>query len=150
MAYSIPILEYTEGCVYKLWYKERFIVIKCKTLARSTANILNGLKYFLLGTPKGRKEEDYFHDFFTYVQSNPFENFSIEVILKSNNPLELLKTEFFELSKSKYDPRCLNNDFDVYIPKFTQVNGKKSWINRGYYLNFMQWKQKQLNQNMIE
>ena len=70
--------------------------------------------------------------------------------MKSNNPLELLKTEFFELSKAKYDPNCLNNDFDVYIPKFTQVNGKKSWINRGYYLNFMQWKKKQLNQSMIE
>jgi hypothetical protein len=150
MAYEIPKIPNVEGCVYKLWYAGKFVVIKCKTLTRSSTIIRESLRRFLANTPKGRQEKDYFHDFFIHVNENPFNDFTIEVILSSNNPLELLKCEFFELAKAKYDPRCLNHDFDVYIPKFTQVNGKKSWINRGYYLNFMQWKRKQLNPDMIE
>lgn len=150
MAYEIELVPDIQGCVYKLWYAGRYVIVKCKTLWRSAQNISSGLNYFLKGTPKGRKEEDLYHEFFTYVQENPFQKFTIDIVLSSNNPLELLKSEFFELAKAKYDPRCLNNNFDVYIPKFTQVNGKKSWINRGYYLNFMQWKKKQLNQSTIE
>jgi hypothetical protein len=121
-------------------------------MGRSVANIRTGLKYFLKNTPKGRKEEDYFHEFFLHVVDNPFEDFKIEVVLASNNPLQLLICEQKELNRAKYDPRCLNTDFDAYVPQFTQVNGKKSWINRGYYLNFMQWKKKNCenaNQSMI-
>lgn len=117
---------------------------------RSVANVTTGLRRFLQRTPKGRKQEDYFHDFFEYVQEFPFEDFRIEIILKSNNPLDLLKTEFIELNKAKTDSQCLNHSFEVYIPQYTQVNGKKSWINRGWYLNFMQWRKKQLSQSKIE
>lgn len=153
MAYNIPILpnvDYAKGCVYKLWYENRFVVVKCKTLFRSVDNITKGFAFFLTGTKKAQKEEDYYHEFFSFIQENPFNNFKIEVILQSNNPLELLKCEQRQLNIAKYDPRCMNNNFDAYIPKFTQVNGKKSWINRGYYLNFMQWKKDQANRSMTE
>ncbi len=147
MAYEIHIPANIEGCVYKLWYANRYVIVKCKTIVRSVQNIKSGLDYFFKGTPKGRKDDDFFHEFFTHVQLHPFENFEIEMIFASNNPYELLKTEQAELFKAKYDPQCLNQSFDAYIPKFTQVNGKKSWINRGYYLNFMIWKKKRLNQS---
>lgn len=146
MTYKIQILPGIEGCVYKLWYANRYIIIKCKTLWRSAQNISSGLDYFLKGTPKGRKEEDYFHEFFCHVQMNPFQEFKIELLLSSNNPYQLLKAEHLALQKAKNDPQCLNQSFEVYIPKFTQVNGKGSWINRGYYLNFMIWKKK-ISQN---
>ena len=149
MAYEIPILPNINGCIYKLWYLNKYIIVKCKTLFRSKENIESGLKYFFKNTPKGRKETDYFHLFFVFVLDNPFNDFSIEIIFESENPLELLKREFLEKQKAKSDENCLNNSFDVYVPKNTQVNGKKSWINRGYYLNFMQWRLKYLNQNKI-
>lgn len=153
MAYSIQIpsdIDQFQGYVYKLWYQERFVIVKCKTLWRSVDNITKGFSFFLTGTKKAQKEEDYYHEFFVFVQENPFNDFRVEVILQSNNPLELLICEQKQLNIAKYDPRCMNNNFSAYIPKFTQVNGKKSWINRGYYLNFMQWKKKQTNRSMTE
>lgn len=150
MIFDIEIPEKIEGCVYKLWYADRYIILKCKTLARSVFGIKNDLHYFLRGTKGGTKENDLYYDFYVHVQEFPFENFKIEIILASNNPLELLKTEQIELEKSYEDQKCLNKDFDAYVPKLTQVNGKKSWINRGYYLNFMQWKKKRASQKTTE
>lgn len=144
MAYEIQIVPNVEGCVYRLWYAGKYVIVKCKTLLRSVTIANETLQRFLKNTPKGRKPDDYFHNIFEHVLQNPFQDFTIDIIFTSNSPFELLKTEFLELAKAKSDPLCLNITFEPYIPKFTQVNGKKSWVNRGYYLNFMQWRKKQL------
>lgn len=141
--YKIDTIPEINGCVYKLWYADRYVIIKARTLARSLQIVENGLHRFLKDTPKGRKQTDIYYQFNTHILNNPFQKFTIELVETSNNPLTLLKKEQLELNKSKTDSNCLNHSFDAYIPKFTQVNGnKKSWINRGYYLNFMQWKRK--------
>lgn len=142
MACQIPILPGVNGCVYKLWYANRYVIVKCKTLFRSAQNIESGLDYFFKGTPKGRKEEDFYHEFFVHVQMHPFEQFKIELLLVSDNPYQLLKAEQKALWYAEKDAQCLNQKFDAYIPQFTQVNGKGSWINRGYYLNFCIWKKR--------
>lgn len=151
---EINIPEGVEGCIYKLWYAGKYVVIRCKTLRRSKQNLEIDIKYFFKNQHKNRPEErregNLYHDFYCHILENPDQNFTVEILLPSNNPLELLKAEYMELLKAKYDPRCLNNNFEPYIPKFTQVNGKKSWINRGYYLNYMNWKKKFSNPNMIE
>ena len=49
-----------------------------------------------------------------------------------------------EIMKAKEDSKCLNLYFDPYIPNGTNRGNRKSWINKGYYLNFMQWKKKQV------
>src|SRR5690242_17623892 len=149
MNHQIDVPENIEGCVYKLWYADKYIILKCKTLARSIFGIKTDLHYFFKGTPGGTKESDLYFDFYVHVQEVPFQKFKVEIILSSNNPLELLKCEQIELEKAYDDPNCMNKSFEVYIPKHTQVNGKKSWINRGYYLNFMQWMRKRANQNTI-
>lgn len=150
MAYSIDLIPGVEGCVIKLWYAGRYTIAKCKTLVRLKQNIESDVRRFLKNTPKGRNEDNLFHELYCHVIENPDQDFRVEVLLSSNNPLELLKSEHMELLKAKYDPRCLNNDFSPYIPRFTQINGKKSWINRGYYLNYMNWKKKFSNPNRIE
>lgn len=128
--------------MYKLLYAGKYIIVKGKTLARSVQIIEVGLTRFLKNTPKGRKETDYYHKFFTHILHNPFQKVELQIIFQSDNPLLLLKREQTELNLAKNDTNCLNQSFDAYIPQFTQVNGKKSWINRGYYLNFMDWKRK--------
>ncbi len=150
MAYEIPLIPNVSGCVYKLWYYEKYVIVKCKTLARSVMIVKETFARFFKNTPKGRKETDYYHKLFVYVMDNPFNDFSIEIILQSDNPYELLKAEYLSLQAGKADEKCLNQEFDVYIPVFTQVNGKKSWINRGYYLNFMEWKRNYVNRSSIE
>lgn len=142
--YEIPLIPNIEGCIYKLWYAGKYIVVRCKTIWRSKQNLEIDIDYFLKNQHKNRPEKhregNLYHDFYVHIYENPEQNFTVEVILSSNNPLELLKCDYMELVKGKYDPRCLNNNFEPYIPKFTQVNGRKSWINRGYYLNYMKWK----------
>jgi hypothetical protein len=149
MTLDIEIPIGIEGCVYKLWYNDRYVIIKCKTLQRSIFGIKTDLHYFFKETRGGQREANLYYDFYSYIESNQSGVFQIEIILASNHPLELLKSEHIALEEAYVDERCLNKDFNVYIPKFTQVNGKKSWINRGYYLNFMIWRKKR-EQNTIK
>lgn len=145
--YKIPLIPDVQGCVYKLWYSERYIIVKAKTLLRSVQTIEVDLGYFF----KGReKEKNLYHDFYIHIECSPDQDFKIEVILQSDNPYELLKAEYIALEQGYSDINCMNKIFEPYVPKATQKNGKKSWINRGYYLNFMQWKKRRLNQNKTE
>lgn len=152
MWYQITEIPVVEGCVFKLWYAEKYVVIKCHKIARAIENINNGLVHFFKNTPKGRNPNDLYFLFYHHVSDNPFKNFKIEFILKSDNPYELLKSEQIALDAGKLDKNCLNRVFDAYVPQNTQVNGKKSWINRGYYLNFMEWKRNRptISQNKTE
>ncbi len=143
MASEITIPPGIEGCVYKLWYGKKYVIIKCKTLARSRENIEIGLKYFLKNTPKGRNPNDMYFKFYSHVIENIGNMFFMEMIFASNNPLKLLMAEFLALQKAKDDENCLNRDFEPYVPQDTQKKAG-SWINRGYYLNYMKWKQKKL------
>jgi hypothetical protein len=112
-------------------------------MVRSVQNLNTGLLYFFKNTPKGRNPNDLYFNFYNHVTDNPFNKFEIEVILASDNPYELLKAEYSTLKAGKEAGECLNLNNEPYIPENTQVNGKKSWINRGYYLNFMDWKKTQ-------
>ena len=148
--YDIPFIEGVDGCVYKLWYADRYVVIKCKTMWRSRQNIEINLGYFLKNTPKARRKDNLYYELFSYIIDNPDCEFKIDVLFESNNPYQLLKTEFLELRRAKSDPKCLNNYFEPYIPHNTNKKGCSTWINKGYYLNFMNWKRKFANQAIIQ
>jgi len=150
MSYQITIPDISDSCVIKLWYAGKYVISKCRTLVRLKENIEGGVGRFLKNTPKGRREDDLYYEMYCHVLENPEQDFYIEILCSSNNPLELLKAEHMALLIARSDPRCLNNDFQPYIPRFTQINGKKSWINRGYYLNYMSWKKKFANRQMLE
>lgn len=143
MWYQINSFPSVQGhVVYKLWYSGKYIVVAGKTIQRSVQNINVGLKYFFQNTPKGRNPEDRYYKFYCFVADNPFDSFSVELLHETTSPYEFLKLSHIVLQNARTDDNCLNNVFDVHIPQFTQVNGKKSWINRGFYLNFMEWKKK--------
>ncbi len=136
-----------KSCVYKLWYKDKYIIEKCKTLSISVSKLEKGLQCFIKNTPNGRDTKNLAYDFFNYILWNGGGELRVEVIFEHSNPYQLLKREQEELDKARDDENCLNQRFDAYIPIFTQTNGRGSWINRGYYLNFCMWKKKRVIQN---
>jgi hypothetical protein len=138
---KIEIPENIEGCVYKLWYAGKYVVVKCKTLVRSKENLETGLKYFFKNTEKGRNPKDLYFKFFSHALKSEESKFTIEIILQSNNPFKLLKAEHLALMRGKDDKDCLNQKFTPYIPSGTNKN-RNTWINRGYYLNYMKWRMK--------
>lgn len=143
MWYQIENIPEAKGhVVYKLWYENKYVVVAGKTIERSVANLNTGLFYFFKDTPKGRNPNDIFYTFYCHVDDFPFKEFTIEIVNITENPYQHLKSLFMELRKAKEDTRCLNLYFEPYIPVRTNKGKQKSWINRGYYLNYMQWKKK--------
>lgn len=136
--------------VYKLWYENKYVVVAGKTIERSIENLNTGLFYFFKDTPKGRNPNDIFYNFYCHVDDFPFKEFLVEIIFATENPYQHLKTWHLELSKAREDNKCLNLYFEPYIPDRTNKGGKGSWINKGYYLNYMQWKKKLSNRVKIE
>lgn len=134
---KIDIIPDLKGCVYKLFWGEKYVVIKCKTFLRSKTIMEQSLGYFL----KRNHPDKHYTPFFEYIKSHPFYKFSTEVLYQHNNPYRLLIFEQLELENSQPDVNCLNISFDAYIP--VNIQGKrKTWITRGHYLNFMHWLKK--------
>jgi hypothetical protein len=132
-----PQIEYfsTNGCVFKLFWGEKYVVVKCKMFARAKTIIEQSLKYYLKGT--GMKDKLY-ENFFKYIQSHPFYTFRVEILFESDNPYHLLKQEQIALDIAKDDLNCMNVRFEAYYPP--KIQGRdKFWINRGHFLNFKQW-----------
>lgn len=126
--------RYVNGCVFKLFWGEKYVIVKCKMFARAKTNIETSLFYHL----KTGMHDRLYEKFFDYIKSHPFYEFQLQIIFKSDNHYQLLVHEQEELDKSKDDNNCMNTTFMAYVPKGIQGK-RKAWINRGDYLNFMQW-----------
>jgi hypothetical protein len=129
-----------ESCLYKLWYGDRFMIIKAKTLAGSIHIINKGYAIFLAagggrGNKKGgigQKEYDgvnpFYFKLFRYLHRNPSFEFKIEMILESFDYFELLKQEQLLLDKCIRNKKCLNNNVQAYIPKYREKTESYGWI----------------------
>lgn len=147
----IQILEEyleTESCVYKLYYGDRYVVVKGKTLAGSIYLIERGYVAFIAaggGTGRGRggegqKEWDgtnsYYFQFYSYIYDNPDFSYKVEVILETNDAYRLLKTEYLVLKSCLKDKKCLNSNVTSYIPKFSVKTGTYGWITKRNVTDF--------------
>lgn len=130
----------TEGCVFKLSWGEKFIIVKCKTFVRAKTIIEQSLQAYLT---RGKQDMLYTR-FFGYIKLHPGLGFVVKILYKGDSPYQLLKHEQIFLDKFRDDPNCFNQSFDAYVPKGIQ-GSRKAWINRGHYLNFMMWKRKHQN-----
>lgn len=150
MSFTISNLDQETGsCLFKLFYGDRYVIAKGKTLAGSVFLIEKGYAYFLAGGGgtgrrnlggEGQKEGDgkntYYRKFYSYIKKNPALEFRIEVILESENAYQLLKQEQIELTKAIRDKRLLNNNITAYIPKYRKSTASYGWISRGHVLSF--------------
>ncbi len=137
-----------ESCVYRLFYGDRYIIAKGKTLAGSIFLLQKGYAYFLVGgggsgnelSGEGHKEADgkntFYFKFYRFVSKNPHLSSRIELIIESNNGYQLLKNEQIALNKAIRDKKCLNSNIYAYIPQCRSKVGMYGWISKAHYLNF--------------
>jgi hypothetical protein len=132
----------TDGCVFKLHYDGKYIVVMGKTLIRQIESIENDISRF---TTKNKKS--LYYRFCKHVKENPGKEFTIEIVLVSDNPYQLLKTTQSLLDIGVKEKRkCCNKHSKPFISKSIQAprNSAKTphWISRGHYLNFRSWQKK--------
>lgn len=139
----LPEIDYeVESCVYKIYYGDKYLIVKGKTLSGSVYFLLqNGYSKFLAaggGTGNksggsGQKEwednNNLYKKFYRWIQNNSL-SFRIEVVLESNNAYQLLKTEQILLNNSIRDKKCLNNNVISYIPKYREKTNSYGWISK--------------------
>jgi hypothetical protein len=141
------------ACVYRLWYGDKYVIVKGKNLAGSVFLIQKGLAYFIAGGGKaseqsaagvkgeghkeGQGKNTFYFQFYTHVKTNPSLNWQVEVIIESDNGYQLLKGEQIELAAAIADKRCLNSNVEAYIPKFRAKSSMYGdWIKPAHVLCF--------------
>lgn len=134
--------------IYKIWYANKYVIVAGKTLGRSIANINTNLEYFFKDTANGRNPNDMYYNFYCHVDDNPMQEFLIEILFDTENIYRYLINWHLELIKGQQNTQCLNLYFEPYIPKSTQRK-RGSWLNRGAYLNYMNWKKKNINKTLV-
>jgi hypothetical protein len=137
-----------QGCVYKLFYNDYYIIQVGETFAKSINVVHTALFYTAKGTKSAEKEGTMFFKLTEAVKNAPHGQYAIEILLVSDKPYQLLKQGQMALFGAKNDPFCLNRSFDVYVGKYIQHPKShqkwKWWANRGHYLNFLRWKKAEL------
>lgn len=117
-------------------------------LIRQVDSIRYDIERFLKQTTLGRNQNSLYFKFYEYIADNPKGKYKFELLFTHAKPYQLLKHCQIELNKASLDDNCLNSQFTPYINKSIQLalnkqNPKKVWwVNRGSYLNFMNWKKK--------
>jgi len=127
--------------VYKLSYCGRFVIIKGKTLCGSLIIINNAFKQY--DRDKKRFAGHLYRHLFDHYQANEgVGRFRIKTLARVNfktTLYQVLKREQMELDKHRYDPRCINNQVEIYIPQFNEETGLYGWIDKGAVLNYRRW-----------
>lgn len=138
-----PELVDVQGCVFKLYYGEHYVVIMGKTLFRQVETIRYDIKRYFNGTAKGRSDSNLYSRFYDFIYNHPGLKFSFELVVATDNGYQLLKECQIQLDKGLTDNNCCNMVFEPYINKDLQKPIKDRrfiwWINRGQYLNFRRW-----------
>lgn len=147
------------SCVFRLWYGDKYVIVKGKSLSMAVLMIQRGLAYFFYGggsTGKGTragvkgagyKEGDgkgsFYFQFNSFVKANPGLKWRIEVLIISDNGYKLLKREQQELEAAIDDKGCLSSNVEAYIPKFRkETNLYGGWIKPTHVLNFKKYLKK--------
>lgn len=125
-----------ENCVYKLYYGDRYIIVKGKTLSGSIYLIEKGYANFISswGGIDGKEWDDdtnlFYKKFYLYIHKHPKKQFTLEIVLESNNPYQLLLKEQELLDVSIKKAKCLNSNVEAYIPKFREKSQSYGWIDK--------------------
>ena len=145
MISGIDIDQEVGSCVFQLFYGNRYVIVKGKSLASSIFFIEKGYAYFVAGGVDGEGHKDgdgknwFYNKFYSYVRDNPGLQWNIVVVVESENGYDLLKAEHILISKKIKDKRCLNVNVQAYIPKYRKSTRSHGWISRGSVLNFYKY-----------
>lgn len=129
-----------EGVVYQLSYSGKFIVIKGKTLVGSLIIIANTFNQY--NSNSKRFKLHLYRHLYDHFIDNPNGRFRIKVLAKINKKTshyDLLKREQMELDKNRYNPLCLNNSIEAYIPNYNEETQTFGWLPRHSVMNFQRY-----------
>ncbi len=129
-----------EHVLYKLSYAGKYIYIKGKSLAGSLIILVDTLNSF---NPKSERFKGhlYTHLYAHLLDSVPGK-VRINIITTAADEDSfylLLKNEQLCLDEGRYDPKCLNNQIEAYIPKYNENTGMYGWIPKNAVMNFNRW-----------
>lgn len=123
--YGIPELQSeVKGCVYKLWYGQKFMIIKAKYLRNSLEIRQRNYAYFYYNNHQSndRLKNDQDFKFFDYCRKHHGKfSYRVELVLESESPLELLEAEQELLLAEMRNKKCMNNSIVSYLPKWVPV-----------------------------
>lgn len=127
-----------EKVVYKLFYNNKYIIIKGKSLSGSIFLFKKGFSYYIgYEHSEGSKHSDFLYvQFYEHIKTYPGHSFYIS-ILSYGSPYELLKAEQIALNQAIHDKNCLNTNIDAYIPKWNPKSKMYGgWISKSAYMNY--------------
>jgi len=154
------------SCVYRLWYRDRYVIAKGKTLAGSVFLIQKGLAYYLAGGGKasensgqgiageghklGEGKNSFYGPLYEHIRRHPSGEWKVELVFESDNPYQLLKREHVELEAAySRDKRCLNSSPDAYIPKYRKKEKMYGdWIKPSYVMCFKKYLKNQYRSSL--
>jgi hypothetical protein len=120
------------SCVYKLFYGDKYVIVKAKTLSGSIYLFQKGLMGFLNASgimgKEGYTENTFFFRLYKGIKKTPKQPFRIEILLESNDPYSLLVAEQAYLNESIKDKKCLNVNVLSYVPKYRKATNSYGWI----------------------
>jgi hypothetical protein len=131
-----------ECVLYRLSYAGKYIYIKGKSLAGSLIILTDTLKSF---NPDADRFKDHLYThFYNHLLDNPGSRLRVKEIAVAGEDFdgsiyELLKQEQMYLDSARYDPNCLNNQIEAYIPKYNESTGMYGWVPKNAVVNFRKW-----------
>lgn len=138
-------LDAINGCVLKVYFKKKYIIVKGKTAVGGLKCIFRAMNGYNREKSNSLPEDNLNKHFVKYFwnESRGW-TFRIKILIESATSAELLKKEQFCLWESKNDQNCLNNTVDAYIPIYREETASYGWMNKGSVLTFLKWKKRML------
>jgi hypothetical protein len=132
-----------EGIVYRLSYAGRYIIIKGASLLGSLTIMDDAYKQYAPDKQRFSTHlyRHWFQHFFLTEDTGRFRMKTLAKLNAKTSQYQLLKREQMELDKARYDYRCLNNEIDIYIPKWNQTKNAFGWLSVSAVANFKRWMQ---------
>lgn len=137
--------------VYKLSYAGKFIIIKGRTLAGSLIIISNTFNQY---QPDAKRFKNHlYRHLYDHFKANENGRFRIKTLAKKGrktSQYDILKREQMELDKNRYNPLCLNNQIEAYIPLYNEKTDSYGWLNRLEVMNFKRWLSSKARSNYVK
>lgn len=126
--------------VYKLSYSGKFIIVKGKTLAGSL--IIISKTYLQYKQDSKRFTGHLYKHLYDHFKANESGRFRIKTLAKKgrkSSQYDVIKREQMELDRNRYNPLCLNNQLEAYIPLYNPSTDSYGWLDRITVMNFKRW-----------
>lgn len=130
----------TDQIVYRLSYAGKFIIVKGATLCGSLI-IIDGT-YHHYRPEKSTYDKHLYKHLYDHYNAHEGGRFRVKVIARVSPKLsqyQLLKREQMEIDKNRFNPACLNNATEVYIPLYNAETNMHGWLERTAVMSFKRW-----------